>query len=174
MVSLDARHFAVRAATVGDLAALPEIEQQAHTIAYGMAGLGAVAELPPATVERLRHGPCWVALDRRARIVGFVLVGRVGHDAMIETLAILPEYSGSGLGRALIGAAIDWARQSGAAGMLVGAYRDIPWDAPFYARLGFGEVPRRQWSQEMHRLRREETVAGHDPERRLWMRLALG
>jgi GNAT superfamily N-acetyltransferase len=174
MVSLDARQFAVRAATVGDLAVLPEIERQAHSIIYGMAGLGAVAELPPATPERLRHGPCWVALDRNPRVVGFVLAGRLDNNALIETLAILPEFGGSGLGRALVSAAIDWAKERDAAAMLVAAYRDMPWDAPFYARLGFSEVPRRQWSHEMHRLGREAAAAGHDPARRLWMRLSLG
>lgn len=173
MVSLNDRHFAVRAATVGDLSSLPEIERQAHSIIYGMAGLGAVADLPPATVERLRDGPCWVAADRSQRIVGFILASRQENDAVIETLAILPEFGGGGLGRALVGAVLDWARQTALGGALVTAYRDIPWDAPFYARLGFSEVPHRQWSHAMHRLRREDTAAGHDPTRRLWMRLAL-
>ncbi|MEO8560130.1 MAG: GNAT family N-acetyltransferase [Rhodospirillales bacterium] len=138
-----------------------------------MAGLGAVAERPPAPLDRLRRGPCWIARQQDGRTIGFLLADRLERDVLIETLAILPEFSGAGLGRALVGAAMAWGKEIGMGGVLVAAYRDLPWDAPFYARLGFSEVPHRQWSAEMHRLRREATLLGHDPARRLWMRLPL-
>ncbi|MEO8559832.1 MAG: GNAT family N-acetyltransferase [Rhodospirillales bacterium] len=173
MAPFDHRAFAVRAATAIDLAALPEIERQAHSIFYGMAGLGAVAERPPTTIDRLRRGPCWLAAQQDGRIVGFIVADQLEGDTLIETLAILPEFSGAGLGRALVGAATEWGKEIGMGSVLVAAYRDIPWDAPFYARLGFSEVPHRQWSSELHRLRREATLLGHDPARRLWMRLSL-
>ena len=173
MASPDARQFVVRSATANDVVLLPDLESHARTALYGMAGLGAVAELPPSSPERLARGPCWVAVDGEGKHLGFALADRLDGDALLETLAILPEFSRSGLGRGLVNAVSDWARQQAAGGLLVSTYRDIPWDAPFYARLGFVEVPHRQWTRHMHHLQRQATAAGHDPARRLWMRLKL-
>jgi GNAT superfamily N-acetyltransferase len=103
-----------------------------------------------------------------------VLAGRLGSDVFLETLVVVPAFSRAGMGRSLIDAVTGWAREIDAAGVLVSTYRDIPWDAPFYARLGFAEVPLRVWTTQMHRLHREAAAVGHDPARRLWMRLALG
>jgi GNAT superfamily N-acetyltransferase len=152
---------------------LGHIERQSRTVLYGMAGLGAVADLPPTSTDRLRRGACFVACTLAQRPLGFALAGRLDNDALLECLAILPEFSGGGLGRALIETVSEWARQAGSHGVMVSTYRDIPWDAPFYARLGFVEIPHRFWSGAMHRLHREATALGHDPTRRLWMRLAL-
>jgi GNAT superfamily N-acetyltransferase len=173
MATPDARHFVVRPATADDVALLPQLESHARTVLYGMAGLGAVAELPPSPPERLMRGPCWVAISNSGKALGFALADRINGDALLETLAILPEFSRGGLGRALVNAVREWARSQSANGLLVSTYRDIPWDAPFYARLGFAEVPHRQWTRHMHHLQRQATAAGHDPARRLWMRLTL-
>jgi GNAT superfamily N-acetyltransferase len=172
-MSSDTASFAVRPAHADDTLSLAHVERQARIIFYGMAGLGAVAELPPATPERLRRGPCWVAHQPDQRVLGFILADRLDDDVLLETLAVLPEFSGGGIGRALVNSVIDWTRETGAESVVVAAYRDLPWDAPFYARLGFQEVPHRQWTTSMHRLRREASAVGHDATRRLWMRLKL-
>jgi GNAT superfamily N-acetyltransferase len=173
MAQSDPQHFTVRPTNESDVTGLPAIESYSRTVLYGMAGLGAVADLPPTTTERLRRGPCWVAYNAQDKPLGFALADRLEQDALLETLSIRPEFSGGGMGRALINAVVGWSRDVGAGGVLVSTYRDIPWDAPFYVRLGFTEVPHRQWTPQMHRLQREATAAGHDPARRLWMRLAL-
>ena len=173
MASPEPKKFSIRSATESDLPALGPIERQAHSVRYGMAGLGAVADLPPTTIERLRQGPCFIACGLDQKPLGFALASRLEGDALLECLAILPEFSGGGLGRALVEAVRVWAREAGSAGLLVCTYRDIPWDAPFYARMGFAEVPHRLWTGPMHRLQREATALGHDPARRLWMRLGL-
>jgi GNAT superfamily N-acetyltransferase len=165
--------FAIRPASAADIAALPAIESRARLVLYGMAGLGAIAELPPIPIERLRRGPCWVADDGSGKILGFALADRLDRDVVLETLSILPEFSRGGLGRALVDAVKNWAQAASAASLLVCTYRDIPWDAPFFVRLGFVEVPHRKWTVQMHCLQRKATAIGHDPARRLWMRLPL-
>lgn len=169
----ESRNFTIRPAREDDLPALGHIERQSRSVLYGMAGLGKVADLPPTAIDRLRRGACFVACNYAQTPLGFALAGRLDTDALLECLAILPEFSGGGLGRALIEEIRCWAHQTGGRGVLINTYRDIPWDAPFYARLGFVEVPHRQWSGAMHRLQREANALGHDPSRRLWMRLAL-
>ena len=61
-----------------------------------------------------------------------------------------PDWRRRGIGRALVNSVIDWTRETGAESVVVAAYRDLPWDAPFYARLGFQEPGaysrlRRRW-----------------------------
>jgi ribosomal-protein-alanine N-acetyltransferase len=45
---------------------------------------------------------------------GFLIARRTGDEAELLTLAVLPTYRGSGLGRALLGACLEALRQSGA------------------------------------------------------------
>lgn len=51
------------------------------------------------------RGRGWVAEDER-RIVGFSMADR--EDSMIWALFLLPEWEGRGLGRTLLGRAVEW------------------------------------------------------------------
>ena len=51
--------------------------------------------------------------------------------------------------------------------------RDVPWNMPFYARLGFGIVPRMQLSAALSAIVEDETRRGLDPARRVVMRRAV-
>lgn len=48
-----------------------------------------------------------------------------------------PEHGRRGIGGALVGSVCDWARASGIASVTLTTYREIPWNEPFYRRLGF-------------------------------------
>jgi hypothetical protein len=52
-------------------------------------------------------------------------------------------------------------------------YRDLSWNGPFYARLGFVEVDPQQAGPGHVEKLREEAEAGHDPARRCVMALRL-
>jgi GNAT superfamily N-acetyltransferase len=72
--------------------------------------------------------------------VGFVSVVLVDGEAHVDQLSVLPERGGRGIGRALLDRAIRWARDEGLAAVTLTTYRDVPWNAPFYARVGFEVV----------------------------------
>jgi predicted GNAT family N-acyltransferase len=59
-----------------------------------------------------------------------------GYDGMakVERVAVLPEYRGSGVGRALMEAAEAGARERGFAAVVLHAQEHV---APFYERLGY-------------------------------------
>jgi len=72
--------------------------------------------------------------------VGFVCVGLVDGLPHIWQLSVHPDHGRRGLGRALVQAACRWARAEGFEAVTLTTYRDVPWNGPFYASLGFVTV----------------------------------
>lgn len=72
--------------------------------------------------------------------VGFAHVEIIDGFAHLAQLSVLPEETRRGLGTALVRAAMDEAWQLGFDVMSLTTYRDLPWNGPFYAGLGFVEV----------------------------------
>ena len=72
--------------------------------------------------------------------VGFVSVDVVDGCAHIDQLSVLAEHGGRGTGRALLDRAVRWARDAGLGAVTLTAFRDVPWNAPFYRRAGFEVV----------------------------------
>jgi GNAT superfamily N-acetyltransferase len=87
-----------------------------------------------------RAGLLWVA-DTGDRLTGFAACADFDDGLHLWELAVRHEVQGRGTGRALVGVAVDEARRRGFAAVTLTTFRTIPWNAPFYARLGFGEVP---------------------------------
>jgi GNAT superfamily N-acetyltransferase len=104
--------------------------------------------------------------------VGFVSIELVDGDAHIDQLSVLPGHGGRGAGRALLDAAVRWARDTGRSGVTLTTFRDVPWNAPFYRRVGFEEVA--EPAPGLAALREAERVEGFDSfGPRVAMRLAL-
>lgn len=70
-------------------------------------------------------------------VAGFAMFTEVDGCAYIEELDVLPAYAGRGIGAALIDQVGNWARRSGLKALTLSTFRDVPWNAPYYARLGF-------------------------------------
>lgn len=80
------------------------------------------------------------AVEGRPAPVGFVHVLDIDGHAHLEQLSVRAEYQHRGIGRALVEAALAEARRLGYPRMTLCTYRDVPWNGPFYRRLGFVEV----------------------------------
>jgi GNAT superfamily N-acetyltransferase len=72
--------------------------------------------------------------------VGFVSIDIVDGCAHIDQLSVLTEHGGHGIGRALLDEALRWARAGGLAVVTLTTFCDVPWNAPFYRRVGFEVV----------------------------------
>jgi GNAT superfamily N-acetyltransferase len=122
----------VRPATPDELTLLPALESASDTV-FDTIG---ITDLPPAgTVEELRAAAeVLVAGDPP---VGFARLEVVDGQAHLEQLAVHPDQARRGLGTALVDAAVDWARTQGYGSMTLTTFRDVAWNGPFYARLGF-------------------------------------
>ena len=85
----------------------------------------------------------------------------------------MPSCGGRGIGRALLHAALRWARRSGHEQMTLITFRALPWNMPFYASAGFEELARSEWSAELAAKVREESTKGLLPEARVVMSTQL-
>jgi GNAT superfamily N-acetyltransferase len=158
------------------LAALTDIELRAATRFRGW-------DVPPevfseatplaALESSLARGHLWVALAPTGECVGSARVERSGGRLHLEQLDVLPEHSGRGLGRALVGAIERWASECGVAELTLTTYCDVPWNAPFYRRLGFAIVEPDELDADLSARRAVEIERGMDSMPRVAMRKRL-
>ena len=104
--------------------------------------------------------------------VGFVHVLELDGHAHLEQLSVRPEAQRQGLGTDLVRAAMREARRDGHRQLSLCTYRDVPFNGPFYATLGFEELTDLLPFQQ--RLREHETDIGLDADGpRIVMSVAL-
>lgn len=53
--------------------------------------------------------------------------------------------------------------------MTLTTFEEVPWNAPYYARLGFQPVPEHQWSDGLRQIVQSECVHGLD----VWPRIVM-
>ena len=132
----------IRPGQVADLERLPEIERDAaqrfHDIGYGFAADGPVRDVDEH-MRALRTGVALVAETNDGGTVGFALVLRLDGRAHLMELSVACRHQGKGTGRALSGEAEAWAIRQGLSEITLTTFRDVPWNAPFYRRLGYQE-----------------------------------
>jgi GNAT superfamily N-acetyltransferase len=105
--------------------------------------------------------------------VGFALVTPLDGEAHLHEIDVHPSHARRGLGRVLVDRAARCARAQGAARMTLTTFRHVPWNMPFYERLGFCEVPEHEQGPELRALRVREAERGMDPRRRVALQLDL-
>jgi hypothetical protein len=64
-------------------------------------------------------------------------------------------------------------RATGAPDVILTTFRDIPWNAPWYARFGFVEIPEGGRSQVVREMQAHEAANGLDMSRRCALRAVL-
>lgn len=168
--------YAVRPARSADVDGLPEIERRAAR-RFADIGLAVLADAAPTDVEVFRRGcgegRVWVAEhlgpagDRG--VVGFALVRFLDGDLHLQEMDVVPEHGRRGLGRRLVEAVCAGARERGAGRVTLTTFRDVPWNAPFYRRLGFREIAPEVLDASLRRLVAKELDAGLVPELRCVM-----
>ncbi len=72
--------------------------------------------------------------------VGFAHVLFLEGHAPLEQLSVHPDHGRRGIGAALVEAVCERLAAHGHGAITLMTYADLPWNAPFYARLGFVEV----------------------------------
>lgn len=154
------------------MAALPEIERAAADI-YPEEVLPQGLRAQTSSIEDFesarRLGLLWVAVAADGSPVGFALAEDHGIDLHSDELDMHPAYQRRGIGRALVGAVCQAAWEAGHRGVTLTTYADIPWNAPWYERLGFRVVAPEEVSPERTATVQSETQSGFDPQLRVAM-----
>jgi GNAT superfamily N-acetyltransferase len=133
----------IRIARVDDIAALIAIEIESGE-AFRAVGMQAVADEPPLTADQYKvfvlDERSFVHADANDEPIAYMLLEPLDGRLFIEQVTTSADYSGKKIGAGLIDFASDYASNFGVAGLSLTTFRDVPWNAPYYARLGFQVV----------------------------------
>jgi len=166
---------AIELARPGDVGALPAVEREAGSL---FAGLGVADPVlgettPLATLAAAQaEGRLWVA-RAGGKPIGFALVDLVDGAPHLAEIDVLPAHGARGVGRALLEAVCRQAAEAGHPVLTLTTFREVPWNAPFYARAGFRELAASELGPGMVEILRDEARRGLDPARRVAMRRDL-
>ena len=128
----------LRTARSEEASSLRAIEDEAGA-RYADAGLPPDLDglTPPELAEGIEGGTAWVLADEADRPVAFALCWRRGDALHLRELDVLPAQMGRGLGSRLIEHVVAQARALGCSQVTLTTFRDVAWNAPYYARRGF-------------------------------------
>lgn len=133
----------IRPARADELERLRGIEFAAGEI-FRSCGMDAIADDEPFTVTELAlfqaRGGALVFTDASDVPVAYLLLERLDGNAHVEQLSVHPSHARRGLGSELLDTAEKWAQAEGLAWLTLTTFRDVPWNAPYYRRLGFEEL----------------------------------
>jgi GNAT superfamily N-acetyltransferase len=165
--------YTIRPARPDDLPALPAIERAAASL-FRATPFAFIADFPLASESiDLAQERVWVAVAADDRPVGFAIAHPLDGCAYLHELDVHPNHARRGLGRRLVQAVAAWARQTNAAAVTLRTFRDIPWNGPFYASLGFRLLSNDELSPGLRAIRDAEAEGGLPAIHRVCMRLEL-
>jgi GNAT superfamily N-acetyltransferase len=163
--------YPIRPARPQDLAALPIIEraaaQQFRATPYAYL---ADDDLVSTDVD-LDHEYVWVVVDQADQPIGFALAHVLDESVHLHELDVHPRYARQGLGRRLIAVVADWAHARGVSALTLTTFADIPWNGPYYGRLGFRMLDLAALSPGLQAVRLAEAANGLPMEHRICMQL---
>jgi predicted amidohydrolase/predicted N-acetyltransferase YhbS len=166
--------YEIRRARAEDVARLPSIERAAARRFDGIEpGVALASESAPADLAAAQRAGLLFVAVAGDEPVGFAKAERLGGDLHLEEIDVLPAHGRRGLGRRLVAAVIDRARALGAPAVSLVTFRDVAWNATFYARLGFETIRPDALPPALRARMETEARRGLGPERRVAMRLPL-
>lgn len=155
-----------------DLTAVQRIELAAGEL-FRAIGMPDIADHPVPALDVLagyqRAGHSWVAVDDADQPIAFVLVVALDGRAHIEQVSVHPDHARRRVGRDLVDHVEDWAAGRDLPALSLTTFRDVPWNGPYYERLGFSVLAPSDRGPALVALMAEEATHGLDPEQRIAM-----
>ncbi|WP_224244331.1 GNAT family N-acetyltransferase [Hyalangium gracile] len=169
--------FQIRHAVSTDAALLPDIEHSAGELFRTLPDLAWIADTGVMSAEvhlgRIAQGTVWVAQLEEGPLVGFLNAERVGDELHIWEFAVHSSHQGRGVGRRFMETVEAYARREGISALTLTTFRGVPWNEPFYARLGFETLEGDAIGERLSAVLRDEALKGLPAERRCAMRRLL-
>ena len=131
----------IRIASDNDAGLLPEIERSSGEAFRQISDLAWIADDGVTSSQRhleiIGKGTAWVGLDQTNGVIAFLNAEVHGNALHVWQMSVHSEHQKKGIGRALALAAEQWARASRLTALTLTTFRDVPWNARFYASCGF-------------------------------------
>jgi GNAT superfamily N-acetyltransferase len=164
----------LRPATIADIPRLQQIEQNAATLFAGL-DLIDVSEMATASIgdhcHAIDEGLSLVA-ELGGRVAGFAIGNRYGPNVYLHELDVGRDYQRKGVGAELLRGFIGLSCAQGAPCIYLSTFRDPPWNAPFYRKLGFRDVPCTDYLPWMAEIEQRQAMF-LDATSRVFMKLPL-
>ncbi|QIK05901.1 GNAT family N-acetyltransferase [Streptomyces sp. ID38640] len=176
----------IQVPALGELPALRAIERAAGE-PFRALGMPSIADDEPPSLEQLtefqRAGRVLAAYEEPGpggegrRPVGYLLWEPVDGCTHIEQVSVHPDQAHRRIGRALIDRAMgvppmpsrQWGRDGGPVPLTLTTFTEVPWNAPYYARIGFRILPEAELTPGLRAIRAHEATLGLDR----WPRAAM-
>jgi GNAT superfamily N-acetyltransferase len=165
VISETAPQYRVRPARGNEVGELQNIDLASATLfrGTGLIDFGPLGEPEqPIPEDRLRKGfgdgLIWVAVDQLDELVGFALCSDRGEDLYLDQLSVLPRHGRQGLGTRLVRRCLQEAEARSFRRVSLSTFRKVPWNGPFYRKLGFREIPvwrLQDWQLEIRELQKQ-------------------
>ncbi|MEM0652306.1 GNAT family N-acetyltransferase [Klebsiella huaxiensis] len=159
-----------------DIPLLPAIERSA---AQAFRQIPALAWLAQSEVISADHHRLFLETEHSLLAVtdeqpiGFLLTEPLDDALFIVEIAVHQAWQGRGIGRMMLEQVIENARRAAYPAVTLTTFREVPWNAPFYTRLGFSILDELTLPSGLAAKRELETEHGLPAETRCTMRLAL-
>lgn len=112
----------------------------------------------------------WVAVNRLDEPIGFVGGVAIDSNFHIAELSVAQRYQGRGVGKALMWQLLEDIRREGFKATTLTTFTRIPWNGPWYRRMGFVEVGLGVMGSEYMQIWQNEARNGLDMDERCLMR----
>ena len=151
--------YQIRGAETADLAFLQEIERAAATLFPPGCLPDPNDARPMEELETAKDNDLLLVAVWEEAIVGFAMSKEYESFLHLAEIAVHPDFGRRGIGTQLVLAVIQQAVRRHLSGVTLTTFQDIPWNAPFYAKVGFRILHRCELSSMLRGiLTREESL----------------
>jgi GNAT superfamily N-acetyltransferase len=161
----DLTTYEIRLARPADLPLLPAVEMAAAQRFLSSLHPDAAEGFPISVALHqtwLAHEGVWVAEIRRNEIAGFACWVPLAMDMYVVEVDVHPQHAGRRVGAQLLDALSAFGGRLGFGRLVLRTFRDVPWNAPYYHRLGFEALPEQEEHPELTSVRQREASVGLD------------
>jgi GNAT superfamily N-acetyltransferase len=166
-MSTSAGKYRVRLASASDASCLAAVERAAAA-RFEEVGLASIAQGRPTSEAEYRkaisEGRLWVVETGEApgRVVGLAIAELRDGEGFLAEVSVVPDHAGRRLAARLIEAVEAWAAAQKCVSLSLTTFRDVPWNRPYYERLGFAVLAEKVAGPEVRAVRRRERAHGLD------------
>ena len=150
-----------------------ECEAAQRFVSVGLTGIAAARPMDAPFVLKKVGASEVIVAQCDGECVGFVMFATLPARIYVEALDVSPRHAGRRIGAALLDHVDARARETGATHVELSTFRHVPWNAPYYQRLGFSVLDDDELDAALLRIRNLRIARGVDETKRVFMRRAV-